>query len=305
MTKNKDSSASIAKTGEALEAQRFQMLKDIAEEMTGEIVFPINFDLILQIRKSLLAPGRDIDQLAALLGLEPLISARLIGLANSIPHVNGNKPVHGLKDAINLLGIEEVRAIALSMNGNQLLLSKDMVEFDEFAKQLWAHSLHAASAAYVISKRLTRINPDEAMLAGLIHDLGAFYMLYRATQYDELRIRPDTIKHLISQWHESIGHALLLSLGIPEAIADAIRDHDQPRHSPHPPRNMADVVYVSNMLASEKHGWRCQDNGVEQPRPPIQIEAYRALADEIDEHEKQQLSSYSFRGIWSTARTPE
>lgn len=37
------------------------------------------------------------------------------------------------------------------------------------------------------------------MLAGLVHDLGAFYMIYRAAQYPELRIRPDSVKHLILQ----------------------------------------------------------------------------------------------------------
>ncbi len=277
-------SASVAKTGHALDEQRFQMLKDIADELTGEIVFPIHFALVLQLRKSLLAPNRDLDQLAALLCLEPLISARLTGLTNSAPYNNGSTPVHGLRDSILRLGVEEAQTIAQTISGNQLLLCKEMVEFDEFAKRLWAHSLHAASAAYVISKRLTRINPEDAMLAGLIHDLGAFYMLYRATQYDELRVRPDTVKHLISQWHENIGHALLLTLGVPEIVADAIRDHDQPRALPNPPRNMSDVVYVSNLLASAKYGWICHDIGGDAPPPLVWNDVYLALADEIDAH---------------------
>ena len=63
-----------------------------------------------------------------------------------------------------------------------------------------------------------RINPDQAFLAGLVHDLGAFYMLYRAAQYEELRMRPDTVKYLMLQWHEGIGVSLLNALGLPEEI---------------------------------------------------------------------------------------
>lgn len=283
----KDAFAFVAKTGHALDAQRFQMLKDIADELTGEIVFPVNFDLLLHLRKVLHATEQNMEQLLPLLGLEPFISARLIGLANLDASDNWNGPVHDLKGATERLGSKEVRTIALAITGNQLLRSKGMVEFDEFSKRLWDHSLYAASAAYVISKKLTHINPDDAMMAGLIHDLGAFYMLYRATQYDELRIRPDTIKHLISKWHESIGHTLLISLGIPVAIADAIRDHDQPRRLPRLPTNMADVIYVSNLLACEKYEWKCHETDTGAFQSATQENAYRVLIDEIDALEKR------------------
>lgn len=285
--KDTDTSAFIAKTGHALDAQRFQMLKDIAEELTGEIVFPIHFDLVLRIRKGLQTQDSSIEHLNALVRLDPLISARLIGLANSVPYNNGKKPARGLRDAIERLGIEETKKLATAICAHQLLLCKEMVEFDAYAKQLWAHSLYCASAAYVISKRHTRINPDDAMLAGLIHDLGAFYMLYRATQYEELRIRPDTIKHLIGTWHESIGHALLLSLGVPELVADATRDHDQHRALPTPPRNMSDVVYVSNQLACHKHGWKSEA----EPVAPVEEDSYLVLAGEIEAHERELLAA--------------
>ena len=75
----------------------------------------------------------------------------------------------------------------------QMLMSRSMVDFDELTRKLWEHSLHSAAAAYVLAKRMTRINPDEAKLAGVVHDLGAFYMLYRALQYPELRKRPERI----------------------------------------------------------------------------------------------------------------
>lgn len=125
-----------------------------------------------------------------------------------------------------------VRTTALAIAMNQLLRSKDMVLFADFTRLLWEHTLKAAAATSVLARRCTRINPDEALLAGLVHDLGAFYMLYRAAQYEELRTRPDTVKYLIVQWHESIGVSLLAALGMNEDVVNATIDHDQPRLLP-------------------------------------------------------------------------
>ncbi len=293
MPKEKDPSITVPKTGRALDEQRFQMLKDIAEELTGEIVFPVNIDLVRHVRKVLHAPDLDINQLVAPLSLEPLIAARLLGLAKKVRDQDGHDRKRNLKSAIQRLGPKVVQALALDITAEQLLRAKRMVEFDEFSRQLWDHSLYAACAAHVISKRLTRIDPDEAMLAGMIHDLGAFYLLYRAAQYEELRIRPDTVKYLVSLWHESIGHSLMISLGVPEVFAEAVRDHNQPRQPPHPPKSLSDVVFVSNRIASEKYGWLCQDDGTYVFEPVAQDEPYRELLGEIDAYEKRLRKPFS------------
>jgi hypothetical protein len=116
-------------------------------------------------------------------------------------------------------------------------------------------------------------------------------MLYRATQYDELRQRPDTVKFLIMQWHESIGHALLIALGVPEDVAEAAREHDQPRQLPPIPRNLSDIVYAGNLLAGGMFEWLGQDARCTVEFPPLSDE-YLQLADEIDAHEKEMLAIF-------------
>ena len=116
--------------------------------------------------------------------------------------------------------------------------------------------LRTAAAARVLAATHTRINREDAMLAGLVHDLGAFYMLYRAARYPELRERPDTARYLILQWHESIGVALLNALGLPEEVVNAAADHDQPRtESPKTLRTLGDAVYLANLLAGAHFEW--------------------------------------------------
>ena len=237
------------KVGEALAAQRFQMLEDIAKELAGDVVFPTCFDVALRLRKELSCPSLSIARLADIVSVEPLVSAKLLHLANSAAYASSSKPLQDLKAAIARLGLNVVRATALAVAMNQILHAKEMAGFINLAHDLWKHSVKSAVTARILGRTYTHINPDEAFLAGLVHDLGAFYMLYRASQYPELRVRPETVRHLIMQWHESIGVTLLGALGLPEEIVAASIDHDHPHPVPDIPKTLAEIVYVANLLA--------------------------------------------------------
>ena len=80
MTTSQESSqnSSTDKIGEALNAQRFQMLEDIAQELKSAVVFPTYFDAALQLRKALQDPDISIAGIASLVGLEPLVAAKLM-----------------------------------------------------------------------------------------------------------------------------------------------------------------------------------------------------------------------------------
>ena len=188
------------KRGEALNAERFRMLEDIARELAGEVVFPTYFDAALRLRKDLQNPDLPTARIAKIVSIEPLIAAKLMQLAGSALYSPDGSPAKDLSAAISRLGVDLVRTTALAIAMNQLLRSKDMAIFSDLTRALWDHSIRTAAAARVLAQNFTRINPDEALLAGLVHDLGAFYMLYRAVQYPELRVRPDSIKYLIVQW---------------------------------------------------------------------------------------------------------
>lgn len=270
------------KKGDSLKAQRFEMLEDIAKELAGEVVFPTYFDAVLRLRKVLQDPNQSIGGIAAAVSIEPLISAKLLHLANSVAFNPEGRSVVDLKSAIARLGLNAVRSTALSIVMTQLLRAKGMAEFTELTHSLWKHSIKTAAAARVIAKTAARLNSDEAMLAGLVHDLGAFYMLYRATQYDELRHRPDSVRYLIIQWHESIGASLLNALGVPEEIVDATVDHDHLRPTPSPIRTLTDVIYVANMLAGGHFEWLMQDKAESPAELAVLEEKYGHLRPEIE-----------------------
>ena len=248
----------VAGDGEDLNAQRFRMLADIARELAGVVVFPTSFDTAMRLRKELQNPDLPTARIASIVGLEPLVATKLMHMANSALYSPDGTPARDLRSAISRLGIDLVRTTSLAIAMSQLLRSRDMASFSDITQALWDHSLKTAAAARILARVHTRINPDEALLAGLVHDLGAFYMLYRAAQYPELRGNPEAVKALIVEWHESIGVTLLNALGVSEEIVEASIDHDQPRTVPNGVRTLADIVYVANVLAGSHVKWSQQ-----------------------------------------------
>lgn len=115
--------------------------------------------------------------------------------------------------------------------------------------------MEVAAMARVIARRLTRINPDEALFAGLVHDIGVFYLLSRAVNFPVLITDHTELQQLLVQWHDHIGHALLSAMGLPEAILIAVQEHEQDRPGG-AFKSIGDVLYVANQLANLRMSWR-------------------------------------------------
>lgn len=277
----------IHKSADELIGQRFNMLEDIAQELAGNISFPVCFDLAIRLRTALRKDSVSFGELTRMIRLEPLLSARLLGLANAATGGDG-KPVVGVETAIVRLGSDVARDTAVSVSHAQLLRSRNLVVFSDLSESLWAHSLRTAAGARVIARRMTSFDPDEAMTAGLMCDLGAFYMLYRASQYEELRIRPDSARHLIARWQGAIGESLMVALGLPEQIIAAVRDDGVPRTLVSSPRSLNELVFVSRLLAGDPFLPFDADGEVPTVRLEMTYGPYLALIDEID-HEYQDL----------------
>ncbi|MCM8595952.1 HDOD domain-containing protein [Accumulibacter sp.] len=234
----------------------YRILEDIARDLSGnEVTFPTFLDITFEVRTALNKPDLSIDSLARLVSSEPLMSTRIIRLANSVALNPSGRPIIDVNTAISRIGTQAVRTVSFAVAMEQLLKSRNMVPFAALSRRLWEHSMHVAALCRVLARRMTRVPPDEAMFVGLIHDLGAFYLLSRAVNFPELVADQVELYGLLVQWHDHIGHALLAAMALPEEILTVVQEHETER-SVATIRTLADVLYVANRLASPEHGWR-------------------------------------------------
>lgn len=268
----------------------FRILEDIARDLSGDINFPTCMDAAIMVRNTLKDPYVNLDRVALAIGVEPLISSKLLRLANSVSYNPSGVAIRELSSAIGRLGFEAVRTTSLAVAMDQMLKSRNLAGYDEIARQAWELSIQVAAIARVLARRLGRVNPDEAMLAGLVHNIGVFYLLYRAAEYPEYRTDKPAMLALLHGWEASIGESLLHILGLPESITDAVRDQGETR-SVETPCTVRDVLYFAKLLAGGRQEWQPEQFS------PAEIEARNAdqarYADLLKEAEEdiQELRS--------------
>lgn len=238
-----------------------QILKDIAQDLSGkEISFPTFLDITLKVRNALKDPNLSVDQLSKLVMADPLLSTKIIRIANSAALNPYGREVGDVKTAISRVGMETVRTVSFSVAIEQLTQSRPMIPLSYLTKSLWDHSAHVAALGRVLARKFTTVNPDQALFAGLVHDLGVFYLLSRAANFPELVNDKAELHALLVDWHENIGHALLDAMEQPEAILEAVREHDVDRPLERI-TNLNDILYVANKIANTLTGWRDQALG--------------------------------------------
>jgi HD-like signal output (HDOD) protein len=266
-----------------LKNKRFQLLEDIAKELQGDIVFPTCFDVSARISEIMRSDSASLRQIAQEIQHDPLVTSKILQLANSASYNPSGHSITDIEKALNRTGLEIARSVALACALTQLAQTHETSIFAPELKQLLIHSLKTAAIAKALALKLTRVAPETAMLAGLIHDLGAFFILHRVTRYPELVERPESVSYLVAQWHESIGTILLDALGLPTEIINAVQEIDIPRVQITQPRNLSEIVYIANLFA----GGFSEIQKLDLPnlQEPLELKdpRYTALSTDMDE----------------------
>lgn len=242
---------------------RFEALRAIAAEVShAELVFPASTAVILRIRDALEDPDCHLEVAARLTQGDPLLSAHVVATANSVAFNPMGREIGDVKTAISRLGFTTLRSLAMATLTRQMAGEPHTTAQRTVATQLWQHSTHVAALARVIARRVTKQNPDAALFAGLIHEIGGFYLISRAADYPALLESPtvtETSESPLAQdpaTGESFAFtverdlclAVLNKLAIPTATVNAIEDYWQ-GYLAMPPVSMGDTLLLADALA--------------------------------------------------------
>lgn len=267
-----------------IDCRHQNLLDRIAGDFTGQANFPTCLDAAVTVRNTLQQEQVTLEMLSNTVASSPLIAARILRLANASTYNPAGKPITDLGSAISRIGFEAVRSISLAIAIAQMNAPQQPPHFSIIAASTLEHSLQVAAIARTLARTLGRINPDEAMLAGLVHDIGIFYLLYRAAEDDRYHQDPALLADLLTRHHETIGEQLLQALALPGRIISAVREHEHLQHI-EAPSSIRDILYFANLLADPVVSEAAPDlPPAERELRQLDRERYQAILNDAEEH---------------------
>lgn len=170
-------------------------------------------DVALRLR-SALQKDISIADAVKILNLDPVISSKLIQVANS-PIYRGNNPITSSHDAVNRLGFKTTQNLVTSISLHQLFRSRNR-QLNNVIQTLWKQSIQIASLSHTLAGLTRKINVDEALLAGLIHNIGALPIVTFAESLDGSRYGEEELQATIDCLQGLLGSYILKKWHFPD-----------------------------------------------------------------------------------------
>jgi HD-like signal output (HDOD) protein len=191
-------------------------IKQISQNfIQGELKTPSFPDAAFKIRKAI-EQDCGIDDLVKIVNMDPVISAKLIQVVNS-PLYMLMKPITNCFEAINRLGRKTTRDLVIIFSMNNLIKS-DKPDIKRLIQQAWLQSVKVSSISFVLAKQTKKADPSEALLGGLLHNIGVLPILSFADSLPENSYQISDVELCINEIYGQIGTIVLEQWEFPDNL---------------------------------------------------------------------------------------
>ncbi|HAW62182.1 MULTISPECIES: HDOD domain-containing protein [Stutzerimonas] len=182
-----------------------------------ELVLPTLPEVALRVREAAEDPDISIPALSKVIGNDAALTARIIKVVNS-PLLRTSREIDDLQMAVSRLGINYTCNLATGLAMEQMFqATTDIV--DRKMREVWNKSTEVAAISHVLCRHYTRLMPDQATLAGLVHQIGILPILTYAEEHGALLADSFSLNHVIDRIHPLVGEKILRTWDFPDSIA--------------------------------------------------------------------------------------
>lgn len=198
----------------------------INDALEGDrLILPTMPEMALRVREVADNKDASVKQLAEVIGHDAALTARIIKVANSALYRGANE-IQDLNMALMRLGMSTTCTLATGLAMQQMFqATTDMV--DKRLRQVWASSAEIAGMCTVLCKLYTKLRPDQATLAGLVHKIGILPILSYAENHPSLLKDSITLDSIIKATHPQIGQKILAAWDFPKDLQNVPLVHLQ------------------------------------------------------------------------------
>ncbi len=224
---------------------KFKFVKTLAIDLNrGDIALPSFPDIVVRIRAALDDPDCTGEQLAAIIGTEPVLASRMLILANSAAYNPGGAKISNLPATVARIGFAQVRSAAITHAMDQLHAAAELKPIRAHLHKNWVRGLRLAALAEVLAGRTKGLNANDAFIAGLMSPVDELYVLTKHTDYPDLLTDLEARAEIVAEFGPGIARSIVEHWNFPEEIVNAV----SPTEDPEPAKakvSLADAVVAA------------------------------------------------------------
>jgi HD-like signal output (HDOD) protein len=263
----------------------YQALKE------NQLVLPTLPDISLKIRRAINDPKANNSKIAKVVQMDPVITARLVQIANS-PLYRGRRRIESCPEALTRLGLKVAQHLITSFALKTVFKARTRA-MQKRMLELWQHSSYVAAICAVLAHKTPGFDPDRAMLAGLVHDIGAVPVLTFADSHLELMEDPQDLIQAVATLRGPVGAAIMRKWHFPEDFATVAQEAENWFRD-----QTTEPDYVDLVLVSQLHSFIGTPQVHHYPRI-AEIPAYRKLlAGRLDISTSLNILELAKEEIW-------
>ena len=216
-----------------------------AEIESNKIQLPTLPEVALKVRDAVESENTDAGKIAAMVAHDAALSARLLQVANS-PLYRGRVEIDSIQQAVARLGLKMVRSLVVSLAMKQIFQATSDA-LDRQFRRIWDDSLQVAAISRVLANQVPELENEQAMLGGLIHNIGALPILTKIDQRWGWEADEGLITDLVAELAPELGTRILRHWNFAESLRDSPTACHDLAYDPGPFPTYADIVLVARL----------------------------------------------------------
>jgi len=251
----------------------------------NRITLPTLPEVALRVRDAVEQDNSTATKIAETVATDAALSARLLQVANS-PLYRGRVTIESVQMAVTRLGNKLVRSLVVSLAMKQIFQATSDV-LDRRLRALWEESVQVAAISRALAQTLPHLDREQAMLAGLIHNIGSLPILTMAESYPELMRDTRQLDAYVKALNPRIGGVILKTWGFSDNLIRVAEHYQDPTYDGGPKADYVDVVQVARLqtLDSESDEQWAQAPAFRKLglEPEVEIIEIEGVAEDVDE----------------------
>ena len=210
-----------------------------------KLVLPTLPEVALKVRDTLEDEDASMIDVAKVITSDAALSARLIQIANS-PLLRASRQIETVEAAVTRMGSNMVRNLVTSIAMEQMFQATSDAT-DKRLREVWENSTQIAAISSALAMPHKHLQADQALLAGLVHDIGTLPILSRAEDYPELLDNVVVLDRVIASAHTRIGEEILKKWNFNSDLINVAAEHENLQRNHDGPADYVDVVIAANL----------------------------------------------------------